>query len=288
MNAAVRRRQGRLTVAAMSLAAVARAVASGLSMKWSNNWLTVRGPLLPAEGLRVHDLEAVCRAGSRDADWVAHTLIPHRTELLRRASDGSELELSTFVEDGLQMHHRIRAGADEVDIRIEAAHQGLERLGAHWAQVCPRLGRFTGFDDTGPDLNDYLPKCFIVLDGAITRLPTSPWATKARYTPGQVWRPRHVPPDDVNPRPLNPRPAELGLIGCFSADERTIWATAWEPYQELFQGVARCLHADIRLGGLRPGERRSIRGKMYIVPADSAALLRRYLADFPEHAEAAR
>ncbi len=284
----MRRRPCGITVAAVAFTAVAQAGTGGITLDWSNNWLTVRGPALPVEGLRVHYLEAVCRADSREADWVAHTLIPHRTELLRRPSDGSELELITFVEDGLQMHHRIRAGADEVDFRIEASHQGPERSLAHWAQVCPRLGRFTGFDEAGPDLNDYLPKCFIVLNGAIARLPTPEWATRARYTPGQVWRPRHVPPDDINPRPVNPRPAELGLIGCFSADERTIWATAWEPYQELFQGVARCLHADFRLGGLRPGERLAIRGKMYLVPGDPAALLRRYLADFPEHAEGAR
>jgi hypothetical protein len=73
------------------------------------------------------------------------------------------------------------------------------------------------------------------------------------------------------------------LIGCFSADEKLIFATAWEPYQELFQGVGRCLHSDFRLGGLQPGETKSIRGKIYIVPNDVSALLKRYEKDFPEH-----
>ena len=68
-------------------------------------------------------------------------------------------------------------------------------------------------------------------------MPTSRWATEARYTPGQVWRPRHVPSADVNPRPLSPLTPDNGLIGCFSADERMILATAWQPYQELFQGI---------------------------------------------------
>jgi hypothetical protein len=75
-----------------------------------------------------------------------------------------------------------------------------------------------------------------------------------------------------------------GLIGCFSGDEKLLWATAWEPYQELFQGVIRCLHADFRLGGLQPGETKEIRGKIYIVPADMPALVARYTRDFPEHA----
>lgn len=262
--------------------------AESLSLDWSNNWLTVCGPMLPEQGLRVHYLEAVCRANSREADWVTHTLIPHRTDLVRRTADGFEVQLITFVEDGLQMYHRIRAGNDEVDFLVEAVHTGLERSVAEWAQVCPRLGPFTGYSDAGPDLNDYLPNCFIVLDGTLAHLPTAQWATQARYTPGQVWRPRHVPPNDVNPRPLNPRTPDAGLIGCFSADRRTIWATAWEPYQELFQGVARCLHADFRIGGLMPRQRRTIRGKMYLMPADPSRLLQRYRADFPEHVETAR
>ena len=92
----------------------------------------------------------------------------------------------------------------------------------------------------------------------------------------------------MNPRPLNPLIPSNGLIGCFSGDEKLIFATAWEPYQELFQGIARCIHSDFRLGGLAPGERKQVRGKIYIVPNDVPALLKRYRADFPEHREARR
>jgi hypothetical protein len=106
---------------------------------------------------------------------------------------------------------------------------------------------------------------------------------RLRYTPGQVWCPKHVPRTDVNPRPLSALVPSHGLIGCFSGDEQWIWATAWEPYQELFQGIARCLHSDFRLGGLAPGETKTIRGKMYLVRADVPALLQRYARDFPEH-----
>jgi hypothetical protein len=62
-----------------------------------------------------------------------------------------------------------------------------------------------------------------------------------------------------------------------------IFATAFEPYQELFQGMAVCLHADFGLGGPRPGETKNVRGKIYIVPNDAPALLNRYEADFPKH-----
>ena len=59
-------------------------------------------------------------------------------------------------------------------------------------------------------------------------------------------------------------------------------AVAWEPYQELFLGVITCIHSDFRLGGLKPGETKKIHGKIYLVPADTAALLARYERDFPE------
>ena len=63
------------------------------------------------------------------------------------------------------------------------------------------------------------------------------WATEARYIPGQVWAGPGVPRSDVNPRPLHPAVPSNGLIGCYSADGSMIFATAFEPYQELFQGV---------------------------------------------------
>ncbi len=256
---------------------------AGLTLDWTNNWLVIRGAHLPGGELRVHYLEAYCRAGSTDADWVGHTVIPHRTEFVARSPDGRILKLRCTFADGVTVGHRIEARDDVVDFQLTAHNPGDKRSEAHWAQACPRLGVFTGVGEKGPSLEDYLPKCFLFLDGRLQRMPTSDWAVEARYTPGQVWCPAGIPRTDVNPRPLHPRAPDNGLIGCFSGDERLVWATAWEPYQELFQGVARCLHADFRIGGLAPGETRRIRGRMYFVPPDIPALLERYAEDFPEH-----
>ena len=263
--------------------AAAAAPAPPLTLEWTNNWLVVRGARLPGGELRVHYLEAYCRAGSTDADWTGHTVIPHRTETLARSPDGRILKLRCTLADGVTVNHRIEAKTDEIDFQLTAHNPGAVRSEAHWAQACPRLGVFTGVGEKGASIDDYLPKCFVFVGGKVRRMPTPDWATEARYTPGQVWCPAHVPRTDVNPRPLNPRVPDHGLIGCFSGDDSLIWATAWEPYQELFQGVARCLHADFRLGGLEPGGTKRIRGKMYIVPSDVDALLKRYASDFPEH-----
>ena len=134
-----------------------------------------------------------------------------------------------------------------------------------------------------PNSEAYLPDVSSFLDGKLTRMPNEPWARDARYTPGQVWCPEGVSRNDVNPRPLSPLVPSNGLIGCFSGDGKQLMATAWEPYQELFQGVIVCLHSDFRIGGLKPGQSRTIRGKIYLMPADEDALLARYRLDFPEH-----
>jgi hypothetical protein len=252
-------------------------VGVGLRVEWKDDWLTIRGPTIPGGPIRVHYLEAYCRPGSTDRKW-EQTVIGHKTRLVLADDDGRHLVLECTLIDGAVIRHDIRAGADEVTFALTATNPTVKPSDAHWAQPCVRLGPFTGGDQ-----QTYLAKCFIFLDGKLSRLPTRDWATRALYTPGQVWCPRGVERNDVNPRPLSPNVPDNGLIGCYSADEHTLFATAFEPYQELFQGVAACLHSDFRIGGLKPGETKKIRGKMHIVPADVDALLKRYQADFPEH-----
>jgi hypothetical protein len=62
-------------------------------------------------------------------------------------------------------------------------------------------------------------------------------------------------------------------------------AVAWQPYQELFQGVGVCIHSDFRIGGLDPGETKRIRGTMYFTTAGADALLKRYEKEFSEHGQ---
>ena len=272
----------------LSFCAVAAAAAEpAITLSRDRNYLVIHAPHVPGGEIRINYLEAYCRAGSTDADWVKHTVIPHTNELVSLSDDRRTMKLRDTLADGVIVEHTITAKSDEVDFRVVARNPTREASAVHWAQPCVRLGPFTGFTSTesGPKgaPEDYLGKCFIFIDGKMERMPLREWALTARYTPGQTWAPKHVPRTDVNPRPLSALVPSNGLIGCYSADDRWIWATAWEPYQELFQGVARCLHSDFRIGGLAPGETKNIRGKIYIAPADSAALKSRYERDFPEH-----
>jgi len=247
------------------------------------HWLIIHGDQIPGKEIRINYLEAYCRADSTDADWGKHTVIKHKPQLISLSDDQTTLKLRDTVSDGLIVDHTIRASSDEVEFQIKAHNPTNQRSEAHWAQPCIRLGDFTGFPNRGGDLDDYLPKCFVFLDGTLVRMPNiQPWAKQARYIPGQVWCPKGVPRTDVNPRPLSSLVPSNGLIGCYSGDEKMIFAVAFEPYQELFQGVARCLHSDFRLGGLLPNETKKIKGKIYLMNTDLPKLMTRYKSDFTE------
>ena len=103
---------------------------------------------------------------------------------------------------------------------------------------------------------------------------------EAVYRGGQVYVPKGINLDDVNPRPISLDQPVNGLIGCVSADDRYLLAMAWDQTQELFQGVIVCLHNDPRVGGLKAGETKKLHGKVYFLRKDPKALLKRYKRDF--------
>lgn len=256
---------------------------SGLRLTWKDRYLEVHGDRIPGGPLRTHYLEAYCRPGSTDRDW-RETVIPHESRLLSASEDQTTIELEDRLADGVVVHHRITAAEDEVAFQVTATNPTSTASLAHWAQPCLRVDGFTGTDvaqsrDTYPP---YIRKCFLLLDERLTRLPTKPWALEARYVPGQVYAIAGVDRNDVNPRPLSVITPQTGLTGCYSADESMMLAIAWEPSQEVFQGVITCMHSDFRIGGLQPGQTKQIRGRLYILPTDEAELLRRFREDFPD------
>lgn len=276
----------------------------GLSVTWDKNYLTIRGDKLPGREMKVLYLEAYCRPGSTDRDW-GQTVIGHTTEQLPLAAGETAsrvVKLKCLLKDGVTVQHTITAKDDEIDFQLVAHNPTDKPSQADWAQPCIRVGEFTGLDRV-----QYVSKSFVFVDGHLMRMPLvidgkvaappasvtnvgrdpvisiEKWAMKARYIPGQVWAGKGVDRNDVNPRPLSNIVLSNGLIGCYSADESMVMATAFEPYQELFQGVAHCVHSDFRIGGLKPGETKPIRGKIYFVKNDIPTLLKRYEKDFPEH-----
>jgi hypothetical protein len=271
-----------LVAIVIAVSAAFGAEPKGLSLAWEKNFLTIAGDF-PGGELRILYLEAYCRPESTDREW-RETVIPHTAEKLEASADGRRIRLKDTLADGVVVEHTITASKNEVDFRLVAHNPTDKPSEAHWAQPCIRVDKFTG--TTNADARELVPayarKCFLFIDNKLTRLPTLPWAENARYTPGQVYCPPNVDRNDVNPRPLSVLVPSSGLCGCFSADESQIMAVAWEPYQEIFQGVIACLHSDFRMGGLAPGETKQIRGKLYVVPANVPELVNRHERDFPE------
>jgi len=251
----------------------------GLTLHWEKRYLEVRGKEIPGGPIRTHYLEAYCRPGSTDREW-SKTVIPHKSRLV--SATKKRIELEDRLADGVIVRHIIEAGSDDVTFAVTATNPTGKPSLAHWAQPCMRVDTFTG--TTNKDAREvypsYIKKCFLTLDGKLTRLPTKPWERKARYVPGQVYAAPNVDRDDVNPRPLSKLIPSSSLCGCFSADEKMILAVAWEPYQEIFQGVIACMHNDFRIGGLKPGETKRIKGKLYVMPNNVPTLLERFSKDF--------
>ena len=250
--------------------------AEPLRLSWTNNLLTVTSPTLPGGKLEVWYLEAFCKAGSTKRDW-GKTTIPHKTTLLESAANGQLLRFRTIVQTNIEVIHTLRSTHDEIDITYEFANQSSEPSPIEWFQpACIRVAKFTGSDQT-----NYIKRSFIFTDRGLTLLSKTRRTEEALYLGGQVYVPQNINRADVNPRPLALDQPVNGLIGCFSADDKYILATAFDQTHELFEGVYVCLHSDPHVGGLAPGEVKKIHGKVYFLPNDVDGLLARYRKDFP-------
>jgi hypothetical protein len=180
------------------------------------------------------------------------------------------------VQPAVDVFHEITAGPDEVDFKLTLTNRGPEFADVQWFQPCIRVARFTGRTQT-----DYISRCFIFTKDGLTTLDKTTRREEAIYRGGQVYVPEGVNLKDVNPRPISPDIPVNGLIGCFSADDQYLLATAWDQTQELFQGVIVCIHNDPRVAGLNPRQGKQLQGKLYILKNDPGELLARFRRDFP-------
>ncbi|SUZ56531.1 uncharacterized protein METZ01_LOCUS9385, partial [marine metagenome] len=89
-----------------------------LKLHWTKNMLTISGRQLPGKEMKIHYLEAYCRDNSQTTDWGRHTVVGHKTRLISRSYDGSQLHLHCDVNDGVTVEHVITASHDEVDFAL--------------------------------------------------------------------------------------------------------------------------------------------------------------------------
>lgn len=245
-------------------------------LDWADYRLLLYHPLVSGEPIPVWWLEAVCRSGSTSRRW-EETVIPGTTVRLNGSGKAERVTLRTSLTNGVEIEHDLRAVREGLVARITIRNTTDRPVDAAWAQPCIQVAGFTGRSQ-----ETYLDRCFLFTQDGPRFLHELPRASEALYQGGQVYVPAPVPRDDVNPRPISEVQPARGLIGCVSADGRFVLATAWSSTQELFQGVITCIHSDLRIGGLRPRETKRLTGRIYLLPNDLPALLRRYEKDFPD------
>lgn len=247
----------------------------GPRLGWTNQLLTVDWPGLPGGPLPVWYLEAFLHPGAHGRDW-RESVIPHRTRLVETAADGRELRFLTEVDPAVEVRHTVRCVDDGLLLDFQLHNRGTTTNDLQWFQpACIRVAGFTGRDQKG-----FVERSFVFTESGLTTLDRTGRTEEARYRGGQVFPMPGVSESDANPRPIAARRPVNGLIGCWSADGRWILATASDRTHELFEGVYVCLHSDPAVGGLGPGERKSVRQKLYLVTNDIPALLERHRRDF--------
>ncbi|HTL15868.1 MAG TPA: hypothetical protein VL793_01455 [Patescibacteria group bacterium] len=229
---------------------------------------------LPGGKLEILYLEAFCRSGATGREW-RQTTLPHKTTLVQAAP--RHLEFRTHVEPSVNVSHRIDANNDSLDLFFELTNTGEAPLDLQWFEpACIRVAEFTGCDQAS-----YIKRSFIFTQSGLTTLNELRRTTNALYLGGQVYLPAGVLKADANPRPVCLDQPTNGLIGCFSQDNQWLLATASDRTHELFEGVYVCLHSDPRVSGLKAGETKKVRSKIYFLRNDIPALLRQYKIDFP-------
>ena len=81
--------------------------------------------------------------------------------------------------------------------------------------------------------------------------------------------------------PLNKTNAVGGLMVRESTDGKWVCGIAWDDFLSAQEhNPWECMHLSIRVGPLKPGQSKTVRGKIYLFPGDKHDLLKRYRNDF--------
>jgi hypothetical protein len=86
-----------------------------------------------------------------------------------------------------------------------------------------------------------------------------------------------------NKWPTSGENATAGLIIRESEDGRWVTGIAWEDFLSV-QGHNpwSCMHAGVRIGGLKPGESRTVLGRLYLFRGTRDECAMRFRRDFPD------
>ncbi|MHC4401780.1 MAG: hypothetical protein ACYTG0_19080 [Planctomycetota bacterium] len=210
--------------------------------------------------------------------------------------DGQTLVLTHRLDDATVTSRFVPAD-DGVEVLVEVTGPDADGVKAVASlNPCWQLRRSKSFGGEGHYVEDFVARCFVILQDGLTllkdtrRVPgtrdrpndkanlPNPWIQEYfpawRRHPGQIPGQRGYSPD----RPVLP------LIGCVSRDGKHLAAFAWPETRSLGQVWHHCLHPRPAIGESYDTEANRIvsRGRLYFLPNDETALRAAFRRDFPD------
>ena len=223
----------------------------------------------------------------------------YEDQLGKAASHHKEEETLVLIHrlETATVTSRFEPVSDGIDIRVEVTGPDAAHIRAIKAlNPCWQLRNSETFGNRGDYVQDFVARCFVILESGPTRLKDTqripgtrgrpndradlpePWIQEYfptwRPHPGQIPGQRGYSPD----RPVYP------LIGCLSREDKYLVAFAWPEARSLGQVWHDCLHPRPAIvESYDPETNRTVsRGKLYFLPNDEKQLLDAFKRDFPE------
>ena len=218
----------------------------------------------------------------------------HLGKAVSHQEEGNALVLIHNLETAT-VTSRFEPVRDGVEVRVEVTGPDMGSVQeVKSLNPCWQLGCSEAFGNQGDYVQDFVARCFVMLDGGLTllkdtqRIPgtrnrandkanlSDPWIQEYfpiwRSHPGQVSGQRGYSPD----RPVYP------LIGCVSRDGKYLAAFAWPETRSLGQVWHDCLHPRPAIGeAYDPKANRTVsKGRFYFLPNDEKLLLDAFRRDF--------
>lgn len=203
----------------------------------------------------------------------------------RLAADGSE-----GIVDAPDLHLTMRAVVDGAELVLRITN----RTHHAWPEVagiipCWNPGQVPGTNPSMPlPLNrnfadPWRKNTFYVSAGGLTPLDSRAIHFNAKHRDAAEALSDRGRFAFSNKWPTSGENATAGLIVRESEDGRWVTGVAWEDILSV-QGHNpwSCMHAGVRIGALKPGESRTVRGRLYLFHGTREECAQRFQRDFPD------
>ena len=208
---------------------------------------------------------------------------------------GEKLELIHSFESA-ETKTEFYSQNDGVELRVTVTGpdklcvQTIDRLNPCW-----QMRRSESFGNRGHYVEDFVSRCFVILDGGLTFLKDTSRIPGTRKRPDdpanypEPWIQEYFPVWRNHPGQIDGRRGHsldrpvYPIIGCVSRDGNHMAAFAWPETESLGQVWHDCLHPRPAIGESYDEKTNTIisLGRLYFIPNDEKLLLDSFRRDYP-------